>query len=310
MIMGSVVLLALSIMLVGVPGFAYSQPWDTEVAPEVVERTAQASDLRLRGDLATSRRILEEIVRTHPDYFSARYQLGLTYQRLRDFDRAIANLSAAARLNDERQYGEWTIDNALGYALLEQGNYSEALKRLQMAANFNYIKKLEPADRQRIFNNIGLAYSHLGKPCEAGLYYELADTTSKVHKDIIIETALPGFWIVGQWKERRDRGSVVMRARPGSVSGTLVIHPAPGVTRYQGKLRLCASDRPGSRARLIEQDMAILVDGRNVRLKGKVIKGERWEPDTINGKWSGVVIQGRVTDGQPGHVDITLTKAH
>jgi len=154
---------------------AASAAGPVEALPKAVNaQVLKAQSLRLHDQPAQARALLEPIVRKYPSNYLARYNLGLTYSALKDNSPAVAELSAAKKLNIDQHLGEPTIYNSLGWAQFQSGDYQAALKEFTTARSPEVFNKLPAASQRKVLNNTGLAYAYLGQSKEAEKLYKSA----------------------------------------------------------------------------------------------------------------------------------------
>lgn len=91
---------------------------------------------------------LEKTISIDLAYVKAYNRMGVSYDKLGNFPRAVAYYKNALALNPELDY----VLNNLGYSYILQGRYDEAVKLLKKAVNLNSRNKL-------YHNNLGLAYA-------------------------------------------------------------------------------------------------------------------------------------------------------
>jgi tetratricopeptide (TPR) repeat protein len=145
--------------------------YQSEIPASIAGKTKSAQELRLQNKLADAQAALEPITKQYPDYFLARYNLGLTYSAQRDNAAAIEELKRAQQINIDRQLGEPTIYNALGWAYLQNGNYDQALSEFKLAQQPDVFTKLNAESQNKVLNNTGLAWAHLGHPDTATQFF-------------------------------------------------------------------------------------------------------------------------------------------
>jgi hypothetical protein len=283
--------------------WAASDPYQPSYVPEAVFATVvQAREVRLSGNPGLAVSELEGVVRTYPEYFLGRYNLGLTYAALRRTDAAIAELVEAKRLNTRFELGEPTIYVSLAALHTEVQQYDKALAELRVATRPPVLKALDPNSRKVAFNNLGYAYSRLKRSCEADLAYELA----KAIPDNASETPVPqssgvvGHWAVQEWIQIGE--AKTSSNRSPWVTGALIIRDRHPDGSFPGDLTLCVRPTPsGSREPLsrlspfdVRQRMKItLKDGAEVLMVGQVTTGSlSWSDDRITGKLLGDTIAG------------------
>jgi tetratricopeptide (TPR) repeat protein len=114
------------------------------------------SALLAAGRRAESLPYLEEGAATLPDYFPARYYLGLALSQTGDLPRAIQEFDAALRLSP----GDYDAHAAIGAALEKQGDTAGALAHLTEAV------RIRPESPEGCWN-LGLARLKAGDPAGA-----------------------------------------------------------------------------------------------------------------------------------------------
>jgi tetratricopeptide (TPR) repeat protein len=108
--------------------------------------------------------------------------MGVTYDILKDFPRAIEAYKRALRLNPNLAY----VQNNLGYSYLLQGNFDSAIDAFKAAIILD-------DENERYHNNLGLAYAKKGLydqafkefiagRDEAKAHYKMAQVLSQMHE--------------------------------------------------------------------------------------------------------------------------------
>lgn len=101
------------------------RPKDQTIALEYAEA------LKGNSDLQGAQNVLETSLKSHPDQFSARLQLGRIYLRLNDAQSAIVQFEAAQLMEPENV--DATVD--LAKALIAKGNFADAVEILHAATD-------------------------------------------------------------------------------------------------------------------------------------------------------------------------------
>lgn len=273
-----------------------ADPYQKDQIPEKAYRQMlRARDERLRNDTDESVRKLERIVKDYPNYFLAHYNLGLSYQALNKLDDAMRELVEASKLNESLALHEPTIDNALGSLYLTMGRYPEALAELKSAASPANVRKLDPDSKRKIFNNVGLAYSHLSESCEADIFYELGRRAAQTATEAGESKNLTGTWIVQQWQPLN--GKQFLDFDFPSSTGALRIGDRNPEGTYDGDFTICIHVRNVG-TRVVRERMTVKGDGSVVILIGRVFEdaGLKWADDQISATESGYTLLGSGLD--------------
>lgn len=116
-----------------------------------------------------------------PEHIRALNGLGISSDKLGDFQSAVLSYQAALELDPDLDY----VHNNLGYSYLLQGNYSKAEKHFKKAVTLN-------SDYALYQYNLGLAYTHQGLFQKALAQFQgpLSDDTVQETEDAFIEPAL------------------------------------------------------------------------------------------------------------------------
>jgi Flp pilus assembly protein TadD len=93
----------------------------------------EARSARLAGNPGVAVQQLERVVSERPNYFLARYNLGLSYDAMGRAGDAVAQLSQAKQLDEQYHLGDVTIYNALGTVYIGANRFDDALRELQTA---------------------------------------------------------------------------------------------------------------------------------------------------------------------------------
>jgi tetratricopeptide (TPR) repeat protein len=136
----------------GTPGPGHTATVDPQLTnPETGYHLARHFQKRGRHHLAVEE--LLKVVRADPAHADAYNALGVSYDRLREFDLAAAAYREALRIDPNLDY----VYNNIGYSNLLQGNLDAAADAFKTAVALNTEKALYQ-------NNLALAHARLGNP--------------------------------------------------------------------------------------------------------------------------------------------------
>jgi len=154
---------------------AQSDPIQPSVPAAQVERLDAARQLLASGRVEEAVPQLESIVSNNPDFYRARYDLGIAFVQQGALDKAAPTLEAALAIRQREGLDEPTLFNTLGWVYYLQGDFERAEKTyLQGAALADHAS----ADaNRRLFNNLGALYTRMGRLDEAEKMYERAKTS-------------------------------------------------------------------------------------------------------------------------------------
>lgn len=119
-------------------------------SPDVTYQLARHFQKQGRHRLAIEE--LLKVVRAAPDHANAYNALGVSYDRLREFDLAAASYREALKINPDLAY----VHNNIGYSRLLQGNVKKAAAAFETAVSLD-------REKSQYQNNLTLAYARLGK---------------------------------------------------------------------------------------------------------------------------------------------------
>jgi tetratricopeptide (TPR) repeat protein len=142
----------------------------------------QACYLQKRKKYKVALKVLEDAILSDPTHVKAYNAMGVTYDILRDFPRAIEAYKRALRLNPNLAY----VQNNLGYSYYLQGNFDSAIDAFKAAIMLD-------DENERYHNNLGLAYAKKGLhdqaleefmagKDEAKAHYKMAQVLSQMHE--------------------------------------------------------------------------------------------------------------------------------
>lgn len=97
------------------------------------------------------------------------YNLGLAYERKRDYNQSIHYLSDAKALREQKKVQDYSIYNTLGWVHLLKNDYANAL--LSFNNGLPYQAQMTPYTRTRFYNNLGFTYLKLGLYRSASDYF-------------------------------------------------------------------------------------------------------------------------------------------
>ena len=140
----------------------------------------QACYLQKRKKYKLALKVLEDVILTDPTHVKAYNAMGVTYDILRDFPRAIEAYKRALRLNPNLAY----VQNNLGYSYFLQGNFDSAIDAFKAAIILD-------DGNERYHNNLGLVYAKKGLYDQAlkefmagrdaaGAHYKMAQVLSQM----------------------------------------------------------------------------------------------------------------------------------
>jgi Flp pilus assembly protein TadD len=166
----------LSLICVFYAPFALAQrdPFQKNIPPDVVKRTLEARDLRVKGDAKGAITTLEGITKSNPDYYLAEYQLGLAYASNRQPDKSLEAMSRALDIQKAQKIIDYTIFNTLGYVNMLNGNYRDAETNFRIAES--NVSKLKPESQGKLYGNMGFMYMTLGEAEKAKEYLTKAQS--------------------------------------------------------------------------------------------------------------------------------------
>ncbi|MDZ7666380.1 MAG: tetratricopeptide repeat protein [Desulfotignum sp.] len=136
----------------GNPGPGHAASGDPQITnPDAGYHLARHFQKRGRHQLAVDE--LLRVVKADPAHANAYNALGVSYDRLREFDLAAAAYREALRIDPNLDY----VYNNIGYSNLLQGNLEAAATAFKTAVALNTEKELYQ-------NNLALAHARLGNP--------------------------------------------------------------------------------------------------------------------------------------------------
>lgn len=148
-----------------------------------VERLEDARSLRQAGASADAVEQLETLVREHPTYYRAWYNLALARAERHQYGAAEGAFRKAQQVKAAEGISDATLDNSLGWLYILMGRYQDAELMLMRAWQSN--ETAPSGFREKVLNNLGTLYIRLGNPAKAREYLEQAATQygSQVARD-------------------------------------------------------------------------------------------------------------------------------
>jgi tetratricopeptide (TPR) repeat protein len=142
----------------------------------------QACYLQKRKKYKLALKVLEDVILADSTHVKAYNAMGVTYDILRDFPRAIEAYKRALRLNPNLAY----VQNNLGYSYFLQGDLDSAIKAFKAAIILD-------DENERYHNNLGFAYAKKGLydqalkefmagRDEARAHYKMAQVLNQMHE--------------------------------------------------------------------------------------------------------------------------------
>jgi tetratricopeptide (TPR) repeat protein len=142
----------------------------------------QACFLQKRKKYKLALRVLKDAILADPTHVKAYNAMGVTYDMLKDFPRAIEAYKRALGLNPDLAY----VHNNLGYSYFLHGDFDSAIEAFKAAIMLD-------DGNERYHNNLGLAYAKKGLhhhalkefmagKDEAGAHYKMAQVLSQMHE--------------------------------------------------------------------------------------------------------------------------------
>ena len=133
----------------------------------------QASYFQRKGKHKLALQLLTEAILANPAHVKAYNAMGVSYDYLGDYPRAIEAYKRALKLNPELAY----VQNNLGYSYFLQGNLDAAIDAFKKAIDLD-------GENAKYHNNLGLAYSKKGSYDLALIEFEMAADEAKAHYNI------------------------------------------------------------------------------------------------------------------------------
>lgn len=136
--------------------------------PETLYR--QANYLQRRGKHQLALQLLEEAILADTGFYKAYNAMGVSYDYLRDYPRAVEAYKRALKLNPNLSY----VHNNLGYSYLQQGDIDDSINAFKAALAVD-------SKNVRYHNNLGLAYARKGLYELAFAEFKKAGSETKAH---------------------------------------------------------------------------------------------------------------------------------
>jgi Tfp pilus assembly protein PilF len=132
----------------------------------ITDQQLQTADsYRQRNLLDNAQRIYENVLQSEPGSFRANYGLGLALLGQGKTDDAITYLSKAEQSVAKEEKPDYTIYNALGWALVRTGHLHKAEPMLQ--AGMTHLQQLDRPAQISLLNNMASVYMASGRAEEA-----------------------------------------------------------------------------------------------------------------------------------------------
>jgi Flp pilus assembly protein TadD len=163
-------LAAATLILASGAAFAQTQPFKLQAE--------QARQQRLSGNIAASQMTVRNVLARDPQNFSATYTQGLLQMDQGDAKGAVVTLNRAIAGLKGQPPPDWTIYNALGYALLGLGRVDDAAAAFQKVYACNCV--LDAASRSKLLNNMSLTYRLKGDAASAQRYQSEAAALNRM----------------------------------------------------------------------------------------------------------------------------------
>ncbi len=146
----------LCVILANFPGFCAFDRYQRDIPDAVVDKLANAREMRKKGEADAAIEKLKAIIKKQPDYYLAHYNLALALARKRKYGEAIKYFEKAIEIKKKKNISDPGIYNSFGWVLLLKGDYDRAEKYLLLALSRE--KELKKKDVKKILNNLGLLY--------------------------------------------------------------------------------------------------------------------------------------------------------
>ncbi len=130
----------------------------------------QACYLQKRKKYKPALKVLEDVILVDPTYVKAYNAMGVIYDILKDFPRAIEAYKRALRLNPDLAY----VQNNLGYSYFLQGDFDSAIEAFKTAIILD-------DKNERYHNNLGLVYAKKGLDDQALKEFMAGTDKAKAH---------------------------------------------------------------------------------------------------------------------------------
>lgn len=143
------------------------------------EKALQTADsYRARNLLDNAQQLYENVLQGEPENFRANFGLGLTFLGQGRTDDAIPYLTKAQSLVEREAKPDYTVYNALGWALVRTGHLHKAEPVLQ--EGMKHLQELDRAAQISLLNNMASVYLASGRADDAKpLLQQASDLGSK-----------------------------------------------------------------------------------------------------------------------------------
>jgi tetratricopeptide (TPR) repeat protein len=201
----------------------------------------QASYFQKIGKHKLALTALKEAILADPKSAKAYNALGVSYDCIQDFTRAVLAYKRALALNPELA----DVSNNLGYSFFLQGNLDGAIDAFQNAINLN-------PRNPKYHNNLALAYAKKGLYDDAFVEFKIAGDETRAHYNIA-----QLYYQIGEFKKAQnhfDQASTIAPDLPLTKTGLLA---ATALAEITGTIKDKSSNiQDHNRPYLVEIDAA------------------------------------------------------
>ncbi len=149
--------------------------------PAAVEKSLEDTKAKqMGGQQDEALTDLRLIVKEHPDYYRAVYNLGLAMadasgkDKLK-LDEAISVLERARNIRDQKSLKDYSIDNSLGWYYAQANRNTDAERAYLNGVNNENLNT--PDTNRRLYTNLGIFYLERGDLDQARKYLQIAADT-------------------------------------------------------------------------------------------------------------------------------------
>jgi Flp pilus assembly protein TadD len=156
------------------PAAAQADPYQPAIPAAAVKELERAQALRSNKQPEEAAKVLRRLLQEQPDYFLARYELGVALTETPEgFVKAIPELEKAAALKRKLPaVQDAHVLNTLGWAYLNNGQSKLAEQAFKEAEALP--DQLNPNVQRRLYNNMGYLYLTTGKRDLSEKYLRIA----------------------------------------------------------------------------------------------------------------------------------------
>lgn len=160
------------LLITGFEVGAQRDSFQPNIPQGLVIELQQANALRLSASYELAAERFKQILQRNPNFYSAQYNLALTYAQNDKYQESIQAFNMALSIKRREDISDASVYNSLGWVYFLNGQYEESERYLLHALQSN--ERKTPDTELKIINNLGMLYLTTGNYEESEKFFESA----------------------------------------------------------------------------------------------------------------------------------------